>query len=333
MYATTNVTQFVYDGWNLLAEVDAGGAVANWPVWGLDLSGSLQGAGGIGGLLATRIYDARVPTRLFFYDGNGNVTTLTDETGTNITARYEYDPFGRLLSASGESADDNPWRFSTKMYEDDWGLGYWGYRWYSPETGRWMSRDPLKDFGFGVTSGERTGSSTHEVADYAFCRNGPVDHIDRLGLSATGTGGILVWPPSQRCRTACGRWWQGSKGGKDYGITVCFRGRPCSCAFPDVFKAQPPDPAVMQCLLWHERFHLQDKRLSCPPSGNVCEQDVDTDALDPKVPYRPQLECPAIKRALECLARIPKPHDGSWDELHGNQTRAWEKLRCAEWGY
>ena len=43
---------FLYDGWNLLAELNAtNNAVIQSYVWGSDLSGSLQGAGGVGGLL------------------------------------------------------------------------------------------------------------------------------------------------------------------------------------------------------------------------------------------------------------------------------------------
>jgi len=43
---------FLYDGWNLIAEVNAQtGELIRTYVWGLDLSGSFQGAGGIGGLL------------------------------------------------------------------------------------------------------------------------------------------------------------------------------------------------------------------------------------------------------------------------------------------
>ncbi|MFU8832759.1 MAG: hypothetical protein ACNA7J_11480, partial [Wenzhouxiangella sp.] len=44
---------YLYDGWNLIAEyADEGGAfVGNYYTWGLDLSQSLQGAGGVGGML------------------------------------------------------------------------------------------------------------------------------------------------------------------------------------------------------------------------------------------------------------------------------------------
>ncbi len=47
---------FIYDGWNLTAEVvvDAQTGATNVTryLWGPDLSGALQGAGGVGGLLA-----------------------------------------------------------------------------------------------------------------------------------------------------------------------------------------------------------------------------------------------------------------------------------------
>ena len=48
-------TRFVYDGWNLVAEIDDTGAAVRTHAWGLDLSGTLQGAGGVGGLLFTNI--------------------------------------------------------------------------------------------------------------------------------------------------------------------------------------------------------------------------------------------------------------------------------------
>ena len=64
--------------------------------WGADLSGSMQGAGGVGGLLAvTDSTGTYYPT----YDGNGNVSEYLDTTGTFV-AHYEYDPFGRITVAT-----------------------------------------------------------------------------------------------------------------------------------------------------------------------------------------------------------------------------------------
>ena len=44
-------------------------------------------------------------------------------------------------------ATDNPFRFSTKWFDNDTGLGYWGYRWYGPGMGRWINRDPIEEEG------------------------------------------------------------------------------------------------------------------------------------------------------------------------------------------
>ena len=54
-YYPHSTNRFVYDGWNLIGEfVGPGGTptLARSYLWGLDLSGSMQGAGGVGGLLA-----------------------------------------------------------------------------------------------------------------------------------------------------------------------------------------------------------------------------------------------------------------------------------------
>ena len=99
-WQTIETRTFVYDGWNLIHEtiysID-GGTTNTTEVqyfWGLDLSDSLQGAGGVGGLLAvSRNGQFYFPT----YDNNGNVTKYIDESG-NVVAVYEYDDFGRMIS-------------------------------------------------------------------------------------------------------------------------------------------------------------------------------------------------------------------------------------------
>ncbi len=40
-----------------------------------------------------------------------------------------------------------PHRFSTKWQDDYTGLYDYGYRWYWPEIGRWMNRDPIGEEG------------------------------------------------------------------------------------------------------------------------------------------------------------------------------------------
>ncbi len=84
-----------------------------------------------------------------------------------ISANYEYGPFGEVLRSSGAMAKVNPIRFSTKYQDDESDLLYYGYRYYSPSTGRWLSRDPLEEIG-GYNM-------------YAACRNDMLSFFDTLG--------------------------------------------------------------------------------------------------------------------------------------------------------
>ena len=118
-YLPEYTSYFVYDKWNLIEEIRQGQSY--YYIWGLDLSRSLHGAGGIGGLLATV---RNASTYQYFYDGNGNVSDVVNTGGPDLLG-----------------ADDNPFRFSTKYLDLESGLYYYGYRYYSPELGRWPSRE------------------------------------------------------------------------------------------------------------------------------------------------------------------------------------------------
>gem|GEM_PF-1287442 len=162
-WSLTTASFFLYDGWNMVAELDERDQATASYVWGLDLSQSLQGAGGIGGLLAR--LDA-AGTHTYTYDGNGNVSQLIDNAGA-MSAQYEYDPYGNGLKVEGTLADVNSYRFSTKYFDVETGMYYYGYRYYMPELGRWQTRDPL---------GEKGGINL-----YGFVGNEPVGSWDYLG--------------------------------------------------------------------------------------------------------------------------------------------------------
>jgi len=83
------------------------------------------------------------------YDGNGNVCQLIGTNGA-ILALYAYDPFGDTLAQSGPLASENPFKFSTKYWDFESGLYYYGYRFYGPELGRWPNRDPIKELSFRI---------------------------------------------------------------------------------------------------------------------------------------------------------------------------------------
>ena len=57
---------------------------------------------------------------IYYYitDGNKNVTGLLDQAGNRV-AEYAYGPFGQPLSAEGELAEVNPFRFSSEYADDE----------------------------------------------------------------------------------------------------------------------------------------------------------------------------------------------------------------------
>jgi len=116
-------------------------------VWGLDLSGTMDGAGGVGGLLWVSNFQSPIGTHFVGYDGNGNVVALVSATSGSETARYEYGPFGEALRVTGSAANQNPFRFSTKRTDNTTDLVVYEYRAYSPCLGRWLSRDPIVERG------------------------------------------------------------------------------------------------------------------------------------------------------------------------------------------
>ena len=121
-YFQAYTNRYVWDGKVLLAVLDHTNGLIMSFMRGLDLSGSVQGAGGVGGVLAVTFAPSNLhpfPSTYFVsYDGNGNLVALTDAVTGENSAVFEYGPFGELLRATGPMADQMPLRFST-MYADD----------------------------------------------------------------------------------------------------------------------------------------------------------------------------------------------------------------------
>ena len=160
------VITFFYDDWNLIEEHVAytNGATSTIRYyWGKDLSGTLQGAGGVGGLLYLTVDNViYIPC----YDNNGNITHYLDSNGSTA-AQYIYDTFGNLILQFGSLADFFRHRFSTKYFDAETSLYYYGYRFYHPILIRWLNRDSI-----GEDGGENL---------YGFCRNNVLTGIDVLG--------------------------------------------------------------------------------------------------------------------------------------------------------
>lgn len=110
------------------------------------------------------------------YDLQGNITCILDHQRRKIVESYRYSVYGEeeITNDRGRVVSDssigNPWRYRGKRVDKEIGLIYFGYRYYSPETGRWISPDPL-----GSIDGPNL---------YAYARNNPMNYVDYFGLAS-----------------------------------------------------------------------------------------------------------------------------------------------------
>jgi RHS repeat-associated protein len=188
--AITFSRRFVYDGWNLIAEFElVAGAVKmrRSYAWGLDVASSLTATGGVGALILETVHDGATRTHYnLAADAQANITALLDA-GGNPVAAFEYDPFGQPLRSEGavngdtvatvnlpDLPGDNPFRYSSKYLDRETGLYYYGHRYYDPNLGRFLNRDPI-----GEAGGENL---------YGFVGNNPANRLDYLGLAEPTVG-------------------------------------------------------------------------------------------------------------------------------------------------
>jgi len=172
LVSTNNINiytnRFLYDSWNLVAEVNPASSLIRNYMWGNDLSGSMQGAGGVGGLLQMSYHGLGATNCFSAFDGNGNIVALVGADDGSIVATYEYSPFGEMIRSSGRMASLDPIRFSTKYNDDESTFLYYGFRYYKPAAGAWLSRDPIEERG--------------DINLYSLTANYPVNRFDRNGF-------------------------------------------------------------------------------------------------------------------------------------------------------
>jgi RHS repeat-associated protein len=153
-----STNRYVYQGWLVKAVLNGRNERIETYTHGPDLTGSLEGAGGIGGILAERINGT---TRWYHADLMGNITLITTPAREAIT-RITYDPFGHVLEQKGPPPR---YQFSSKECDAAVGLNYYGYRFYSAQLGRWISRDPLSENG-GINLFQFVNNNSHGDYDY-----------------------------------------------------------------------------------------------------------------------------------------------------------------------
>ena len=105
-------------------------------------------------------------SKFYQADALGSTRELTNSSGT-VTDAHETDAFGNTVAASGSTP--TPFGFAGQagyQSDSDTGLKLLGHRYYDSSTGRFISRDPIKD--------------GHNW--YTYCDNDPVNRVDVTGL-------------------------------------------------------------------------------------------------------------------------------------------------------
>jgi RHS repeat-associated protein len=177
--ASAGVTNWhVYDGAQVVADVDAAGNMVRSYVWGPASTGS--GQAGIDNLLSMTTYGEATNTYYAIKDHLGSVLALVDGNGA-VAESYRYDAWGRVLSVkdgsgSALSCSALGARYLWQGREYSWATGLYNFRarWYDSIIGRWLSNDPI-----GISGG---------LNQYVFVDNNPVNFTDPLGLDVTVIG-------------------------------------------------------------------------------------------------------------------------------------------------
>jgi RHS repeat-associated protein len=168
---------YLYDGIHVVADTDNSGNLLRTYTYGP----------GVDDILAMTIHGSGGTTNYYYLKDLANTVLALANSSGSIVESYVYDAYGNVTIRNGSgtvipvSAYGNRFLFQGREYDYTTQLYHFRARWYDPETGRWLSNDPI-----GISGGLNL---------YAFCANNPVNFVDPMGtgvfkiLSSLGKGG------------------------------------------------------------------------------------------------------------------------------------------------
>lgn len=147
--SSSATTRFVYDGADVVRDVDATGATQIDYVNGPGVDNKLR-------------QTTPAAVHYFVQDHLGSTRALTNASGS-VVASLAYDSFGNVVAGSAPTR----YTYTGREIDPDIGLYYYRARWYDPQVGRFISEDPI-GFGGGLNW-------------YAYAGNNPVNRVDPSG--------------------------------------------------------------------------------------------------------------------------------------------------------
>lgn len=184
------ITTHVWDGQNMVMELDGVGNVTATYLRGINLIAS----------------DMAGFRKYYVYNGHGDVTSLTDASG-NVIKNYDYDAFG--VEKNIDPNDNNPFRYCGEYFDKETETYYLRARYYSPSTGRfttedsyWRDKDPITGESplvgqkisvidvYSINDPESKNKMpsieaiTQSLNLYVYCMNNPIRYIDPSGNAA-----------------------------------------------------------------------------------------------------------------------------------------------------
>lgn len=169
----SNTTRYVYAGWDVIQERNG----SNQLLRSYLLSG--QATDGVVAM-TTHAPSTGAATASYFYlkDARGNVVALATPAGA-VVERYVYDVYGKPTvynatwgGATSQSALGNPYLFQSRSYDSESGLYYYRLRYMDPFVGRFITPDPIGNWGDAANQGN----------PYTFVGNNPWTNKDPFGL-------------------------------------------------------------------------------------------------------------------------------------------------------
>ena len=156
------IHQYIYAGRKLLRETISDGTTTKT----LDFTYDNVG------MPYSLIYNNGTTTTTYYYITNlqGDVMYLVDSSGNEVAA-YDYDPYGKVITSTGELAGINSLRYRGYYYDSETGFYYLQSRYYDPEICRFINADSYASTGQGLLGYNM----------FAYCQNNPIAFADYNG--------------------------------------------------------------------------------------------------------------------------------------------------------